>query len=164
MSKLIRRTMLGVLAAVLFLALLIPGLACRASADENAQASEASAEEEISERLFTTITLSISGDNLGRGNIYATAKNEFTLFPSTVPVVVSLYSSSVASTDYRSMTLQASVSTEDLNMGETLTAIANTNSRQYYWYAVAEYKEGGSWKTVEVGPALYDARGYYIAT
>lgn len=164
MSKMIKRAVFGLLALTLLFALLIPGLARRADAQENAQATETASEEDGSARLFTTLTLSISGDSQARGNIYATVKNEFTLFPSTVPVVISLYSSSTASTDYHSMTLQASASTDDLNMGDTLTAIGNTGGRQYYWYAVVEYNEGGSWKTMEAGPALYDARGSYIAT
>ena len=165
MSRIAKKVVFGLLAAVLFVALLIPGLTCRAGAAENAEAdgSVSVQEESASPRIFAHLTLSISGGD-GRGNIYATVKNEFTLFPSTVNVVVSLYSSPIASTDYENMQLQATANSNDLNMGTTLTAIANNGGRQLYWYAVAEYQEGGgAWKTIEAGPALYDARGYYIS-
>ena len=155
MSRIAKKVVFGLLAAVLFVALLIPGLTYRAGAAENAEAegSVSVQEESASPRIFAHLTLSISGGD-GRGNIYATVKNEFTLFPSTVNVVVSLYSSPIASTDYENMQLQATANSNDLNMGTTLL----------YWYAVAEYQEGGgAWKTIEAGPALYDARGYYIS-
>ena len=54
--------------------------------------------------IYTSLSLSIDG---GNGRVVVTAKNELTLFPSTVRVIVELYCSDVAQKNYADMTLVA---------------------------------------------------------
>lgn len=165
MSKTIKRALFGLLALVFLAALVLPfaGLRADAAAAPAEQAEEQMQEEQTAEpRLFTSLTLALSGGD-GYGNIYATMQNHFELFSPVVPVIISLYSSPYAGNDPEKMTLEATAFTEDLDKGESLSAIGNTRGRQLYWYGVAEYRENsGDWKTVEVGPILYDAWGYHI--
>ncbi len=170
MSKTIKRALFGLLALAFLAALVLPfaGLRADAAAVPAEQAEEQTQEEQMQEgqaaepRLFTSLTLALSGGD-GYGNIYATMQNHFELFSPVVPVIISLYSSPYAGNDPEKMTLEATAFTEDLDKGESLSAIGNTRGRQLYWYGVAEYRENsGDWKTVEVGPILYDAWGYHI--
>ena len=57
---------------------------------EAVQSSEESTESGIEPRLFTSLSISLNG---GNGKVWATVKNDFTLFPSTVLVIVQLYTS-----------------------------------------------------------------------
>lgn len=165
MTKIARRILIGLAAALLLAAFLVPGLARRADAAEAPAAPAAetatAAEDAAEPRLFATLTLSMRGE--GTQKVFATVKNEFTLFPSTVQVLISLYASAEFTTDYNKMSLQTSKLTEDLNMGSTLEVSASTSGKTLYWLARVEYREnGGAWKTLETGPLLYDGNGNHI--
>ena len=165
MTKIARRILIGLAAALLLAAFLVPGLARRADAAETPAAPAAetatAAEDAVEPRLFATLTLSMRGE--GTQKVFATVKNEFTLFPSTVQVLISLYASAEFTTDYNKMSLQTSKLTEDLNMGSTLEVSASTSGKTLYWLARVEYREnGGAWKTLETGPLLYDGNGNHI--
>lgn len=117
-------------------------------------------EGEVTPRLFTSLTLSING---GDGKIWATVKNEFTLFPSTVYVIVELYSSTEYQESYSNMTLVAINSTLDLDMGDTLVAEYPTGGVQKYWQARMRYRiDNDSWKSKDTGTYLYSAEGEFL--
>ena len=80
--------------------------------------------------LFTNLTLSIDG---GDGKVWATAKNKFTLFSASIPVVVEIYSSDTYQESYTNMTLESRNYINNLKMGQTVTATASTNGQQKYW-------------------------------
>lgn len=110
--------------------------------------------------IYTYLSLSING---GDGKVWATAKNDVTLFPAKVMVVVELYSSETYSPSYLTMTLEAVRSIDDLNMGKTLTVEASTGGFQKYWQARMCYKiDGGGWKSEVTGCILCDAEGGYL--
>jgi len=143
--------------------------ACRSTtvsaATESSNKNEAFYLEEVSEdapepRLFTNLSLSING---GDRAVWATVKNDFTLFSSTVIVIVELYFSETYHENYNDMELICIESTEDLDMGHTITARASTNGRQLYWQGRMRYKiNNGSWKSKVTGTILCDANGGYI--
>ena len=69
----------------------------------NAATENASNEEVIQPRgLAANLTISIDG---GNGEVWAKAKNNFTLFPSTIYVYVELYSSQTYQESYANMKL-----------------------------------------------------------
>ena len=116
--------------------------------------------EDKSERLFTNLQIGLKG---GDGEVWATVKNNFTLFPSTVYVIVQLFSSEVYCEDYEDMTLMAMNSTLDLNMGSTIEARASTGGKQLYWMGRMRYKiDGASWEEKTVGVGLYSADGEFL--
>ena len=97
-----------------------------------------SGQEEIAPRgLYTDLQFALNGEN---GQVWASVKNKFTLFPSTVTVNIELYRSDTYQDNYNNMTLVATNYIYDLDQGETLTASASTNSKQSYWKARAYYK------------------------
>lgn len=91
--------------------------------------------------LFTSLKAQVH--SVTNGYIRGTVTNKFTLFPSTVPVFVYLYSSYVYTTDIREMTLEKAAYTADLDMGDSLYVEQSTNGEQKYWrtYAVAYSSE-----------------------
>lgn len=110
--------------------------------------------------LYTSLSISING---GDGKVWVTVKNDLTIFPSTVYVIVQLFSSETYCEDYNDMTLAAANSTLDLNMGKSIVAQANTAGQQKYWIGRMRYRvDAGSWKEKTVGPALYDAEGNFL--
>ena len=110
--------------------------------------------------LFTTLSISIDG---GNGYVIATAKNDFTLFSSTVYVIVQLFSSYTYQENYQNMTMVASDYTLDLDMGDTISVSSSTNGEQKYWLARIRYKvNNGSWKEKDTGPVLCDANGDFL--
>lgn len=114
---------------------------------------------ESSPYLLATLSISLNGDN---GKVWTTAKNDFTLFPSTVKVILQLYWSYTYCEDYSQMTLAGINSTEDLNMGNTITVEAFTGGQEKFWMARMRYKENsGSWKD-KIISARYSADGKYI--
>ena len=144
--------------------MLIPGLTCRAGAAENAETEGAVSvqAESASPRLFAHLTLSISGGD-GRGNIYATVKNEFTLFPSTVVVIVQLYSSDTYAESYEQMTLVSANSTSDLDMGNTITTEASTGGVEKFWLARMRYKiDNGSWEYRQTAACRISGSGEFL--
>ena len=110
--------------------------------------------------LYKSISFYIKGE---AGKVCITAKNDLTIFPSTVIVIVELYSSDAYQSSYTNMQLVARNTINDLNMGETLTAEASTNGEQKYWHGVIKYKIGNqSWETASSETLVYSANGTYL--
>ena len=108
----------------------------------------------------TSLSLSI---NCGDGKVWATAKNEFTLFYSTVVVVVQLYSSETYAESYTEMHLTSQNSIADLDMGKTLTTETSTKGVEKFWIARMRYQiNGGDWKAKETGPYRISASGEFL--
>ena len=111
--------------------------------------------------LYTHLTLNING---GNGKMWATVKNDFTLFPATVKVIVELYSSDTYYESYTDMTLVATKSIDDLNIGKSISVEASTGGVQKYWQARMRYKiDNGGWKSETTGTILCNAEGGYIS-
>lgn len=117
--------------------------------------------EDISTRgIYTALSLSINGED---GRIWATAKNDITIFPATVLVIVELYSSDVYYESHTDMELVCRNSTTDLNMGDTIVADGETGGVQKYWQGRMRYKvDNGSWKEETTGTVLYSADGTFL--
>lgn len=112
-------------------------------------------------RAFTTLNLSIDG---GNGEVYATVKNTFTLFPSTVEVVVYLYNSAEPAYAIAEMKKVKSVRCPDLNMGDMIKMTAPTNGETLYWAARVEYKSNNdAWRSLETKIYLFDGNGNLIS-
>ncbi len=116
----------------------------------NAKAETTNQNEEVETRgIYTSLDLKIDGRN---GEVWATVKNKFTLFPSTVYVIVQLYSSETYQDSWQNMTLVCQNSITDLDQGNSITTSASTNGEQKYWKARAYYKiDNKAWqeKTTE---------------
>ena len=110
--------------------------------------------------LFTSLSISING---GEGKVWGTVKNDVTIFPSTVIVIVELYSSTTYEESHLNMQLEARVYTEDLNMGKTITATSTTGGVQKYWHARSRYKvDNGAWKELSTGTCKIGPNGEYL--
>ena len=118
-------------------------------------------DEDISTRgIFTSLSLSIQG---GNGKVWATVKNDLTVFPSTVYVIVELYVSTVYQEKHEDMTLNAINSTKDLNMGQTLTAEASTGGVEQFWQGRMRYKvDNKAWVTKDTCTYRYSAEGKFL--
>lgn len=116
---------------------------------------------EIQPRAFTTLSVSVNG---GEGNVWATVRNDFTLFPSTVLVIVELYSSLTYTDNYNKMTLEAINQIDDLDMGNTVSAIASTGGVDKYWLGRVKYNDGstGGWKYKDTGCCKISASGEFL--
>ena len=117
--------------------------------------------EDVSTRgIYTSLSLSING---GDGKIWVTAKNDITIFPATVFVIVELYSSNTYYESHTDMELVCRNSTTDLNMGDTVVAEGITGGVQKYWQGRMRYKvDNGSWKEETTGTLLYSADGTFL--
>ena len=110
--------------------------------------------------IYTSLSLSMGG---GDGRIWATAKNDLTIFPSTVRVTVELYCSDVYYASYENMTLAASNSISDLNMGESITVNCSTGGKQKYWQGRMVYKIDNKAPESKVTMVMiFDANGNFI--
>lgn len=110
--------------------------------------------------IYTALSLSINGAD---GKVWATVKNDFTLFPATVIVIVELYSSDTYYESYTQMTLTSRNTIDDLNMGNTIKAEASTGGVQKYWQARMRYKiDNKAWEERVTDSLLFDANGNYI--
>lgn len=131
-----------------------------AFATEHGTCLEETDEEEngiVTYGVFTSISLRI---DCGNSKVWATAKNDFTLFPSKVYVSIMLYSSYTFTEDYREMTLESSNAIGDLNIGKSITTESPTGGATKYWLARIRYKiDNGSWKEKTVGSILINAAG-----
>ena len=118
-------------------------------------------EEEISTRgIFTSLSISLNG---GNGKVWTKVKNDVTIFPSTVLVIVELYCSDDYQEKYENMTLVQRKSTEDLNMGDTIVAEGFTGGKQKYWQGRARYKvDNKGWEELNTGTGLYSADGEFL--
>lgn len=131
-----------------------------AKADENSDAEpvfKEVSENVIPRGLYTSLSISLNG---GNGKVWVTVKNDITIFPSTVYVVVELYSSYTYCEDVSQMSLICTNSIADLNMGQTIVAESNTNGEEKFWMGRLRYKvDGNSWKIKTVGALRYSASG-----
>ena len=110
--------------------------------------------------IYTSLSLSMDG---GSGRVWATAKNDLTIFPSTVRVTVELYCSDVYYASYEKMTLAASNSISDLNMGESITVNCSTGGKQKYWQGRMVYKIDNKAPESKVTMVMiFDANGNFI--
>lgn len=117
-------------------------------------------EEADTRGIYTSLSLSMDG---GSGCVWATAKNDLTIFPSTVRVTVELYCSDVYYASYENMTLAASNSISDLNMGESITVNCSTGGKQKYWQGRMVYKIDNKAPESKVTMIMiFDANGNFI--
>lgn len=117
-------------------------------------------EEAVPYGLFTNLTLSIDG---GNGQVWATAKNKFTLFSSSIPVVVEIYSSDTYQDSYTNMKLESRNYINNLKMGQTVTATASTNGQQKYWKGRMYFNiDNKGWDEEVTSTWLCDANGYPV--
>ncbi len=122
--------------------------------------SVCSNEEAVPYGIYTKLDFSLDG---GNEQVWFMAKNQFTLFPSTVTVNLELYRSDTYQEDFSNMTLVATNYIYDLDQGETIKAIASTNGKQSYWKARAHYKiDNGDWKDNISATILFGADGIII--
>lgn len=125
------------------------------NANEDKPATEISANDEASPYLLTKIAVGTRADS---EYVYAYAKNTFTLFISTVPVHIYLYSSPNATFDINEMTLEAEASTKDLDVYKEITCKAR-NTEQRYWVAHCVYTSDNNTKSASSTPILYSVDG-----
>ena len=110
--------------------------------------------------IYTSLSFAMDG---GNGRVWATAKNEVTIFPSTVKVTVELYCSDVYYASYENMTLAAQNSIDDLNMGESITVNCSTGGKQKYWQGRMVYKIDNKAPESKVTLIMiFDANGNFI--
>ncbi len=122
--------------------------------------SETEADEATPYGLYVVLSISI---DCGDGKVWTTVKNDFTLFPATVNVVVELYSSTTYTDNYQNMTLESVNSTSDLNMGKTIRTEASTGGTEKYWLGRMRYKKDkGAWKTKDTGVYRIGANGEFL--
>ena len=107
--------------------------------------------------LFVTLSISINGSN---GQVYTTARHDFSIFSSTVIVYLYLYCSDTYQESYSNMTLVSSEYTGDLDLGVSITAYGSTNNTQKYWQGRMYYKiDNGAWEERVSGTLLFSASG-----
>ncbi len=139
---------------------LMPHVGNRLDAYAYTDSSDNTEAEEDTRGIYTYLSLSING---GDGKVWATVKNDITIFPSTVYVTVELYASDVYCSSYTDMELVTVNSVNDLNIGQTVTAQAETGGKKRYWLGRMRYKvDSGAWKSGDTGIVLYDADGTYL--
>ena len=121
--------------------------------------TEISANSEASPYLLTQIEVGTRADS---EYVYAVAKNTFTLFISTVPVHIYLYSSENATYDINEMTLEAEAYTGDLNVNKEITCKAK-HTEQRYWVAHCVYTSDKQTKSASSSPVLYSTDGKVLS-
>ncbi len=147
--------LLAITVMAIALAVLMPVSisAYAAGQEENADVKTETAQP----RLFTNLLFEMGG---GNGEVWISATNTFTLFPSTVQVRIYLYSSVAYSDNYADMEFESTTSTGDLDMGNTLKVSASTNGEQKYWYGRMRYKiDNATWEEKTLGPNLCKSSG-----
>ena len=73
--------------------------------------------------IYTSLSISLSG---GDGILRTTVRNDLTIFPSTVYVVLQLYSSTSYCESYHEMVLEGEAVIADLDMGNSISVEAST--------------------------------------
>lgn len=110
--------------------------------------------------IYTSLSITLNG---GDGKVWVTVRNDLTILPSTVYVIVQLYSSYDYAEDVNEMTLVCSNSSLDLNMGQSIIAEAYTNGEQRYWMGRMRYKiDNKEWEEKTVGPGVYNGNGDFV--
>lgn len=157
LKKILNFIALFIFACGITLAYTQNGIVASAAQDEM---SNENVEEAETRGIYTSLSLSIDG---GNGRIWATAKNDLTIFPSTVKVTVELYCSDVYYSSYEKMTLAAQNSIDDLNMGESITVDCSTGGKQKYWQGRMVYKIDNKAPVSKVTLIMiFDANGNFI--
>ncbi|MDE7379458.1 MAG: hypothetical protein K2N14_00255 [Clostridia bacterium] len=109
---------------------------------------------------WTDLSLSING---GNGKVWATVKNDFTLFFSTVTVVVFLYSSDTYAESYEDMTLVSTNEIRDLDVGKTITTEAETGGVEKFWLARMRYNiNSGGWESRQTAACRISGTGEFL--
>lgn len=150
------------LAAALSCALLVcGGLPVQAAAVQESAPAAYAAEAEADPRgLIANLSIRMGSEG---DRIWGQAKNNFTLFPSTIEVYVELYSSTEYPYSFREMELEAEDYTADLNMGDALRVYASTGGEQKYWLARMRYKfDDRNWAEELTPIAIYSADGEFL--
>lgn len=110
--------------------------------------------------LTTSLSLSI---NSGDGKVWATVKNDLTVFSSTVVVIVQLYSSNTYAESYTEMELVCMNSIADLDMGQTISTEAETGGVEKFWLARMRFKiDGSSWSSRQTGACRISGSGEFL--
>lgn len=157
MKKILNFVALFIFACGITLAYAQNGIVANAAQDE---ISYENVEEAETRGIYTSLSLSMDG---GSGRVWATAKNDLTIFPSTVKVTVELYCSDVYYASYEKMTLAAQNSIDDLNMGESITVNCSTGGKQKYWQGRMVYKIDNKFPETKVTQTMiFDANGNFI--
>lgn len=111
--------------------------------------------------LALTASLSLS-INCGDGKVWATVKNDYTIFPGTVIVIVQLYYSDYYAESYKDMILASVNTIADLNMGSTISTEASTDGVEKFWLARMRYKiDSNSWSSRQTGAIRVSAEGEF---
>lgn len=133
----------------------------RVSAESVSSEETTQTDEEVSTRgIFTSLSLSING---GDGKVWATVRNDITIFPSTVQVIVELYYSEEYTDNHENMIVADRQATTDLNMGKTIVAESSTNGRELYWQGRMRYKvDDGEWEVKNTGTIHCGPDGEYL--
>lgn len=120
--------------------------------DENSQVSP--------QGLTTSLSLTI---NSGDGKVWATVKNDLTVFSSTVVVIVQLYSSDTYAESYTEMELVCMNSIADLDMGKSISTEAETGGVEKFWLARMRYKIDSSiWSSRQTGACRISGSGEFL--
>ena len=128
--------------------------------ESNKNSLEIAEEEAVARGIYTALSIAING---GNGNVWTTVKNDVTIFPATVIVIVELYSSDTYQESYLNMNLVAREYIGDLNMGQTITATASTGGQTKYWNGRAYYKvDNNAWKDIVTGTCKIGPNGEYL--
>lgn len=157
LKKILNFVALFIFACGITLAYTQNGIVANAAQDE---ISYENVEEVETRGIFTSLSLSMDG---GNGRVVVTAKNDLTIFPSTVRVIVELYCSDVAQKNYADMTLVAQKSIDDLNIGESISAEYLTGGKVKYWQGRMSYRiDNKFWEEKTTGTMKIDADGNFI--
>ncbi|MDE5553277.1 MAG: hypothetical protein K2I67_01905 [Malacoplasma sp.] len=110
--------------------------------------------------LTTSLSLSI---NSGNGKVWATVRNDLTVFSSTVIVIVQLYSSEEYAESYTEMERVSMNSIGDLDIGQTISTEAETGGVEKFWLARMRYKiDNGSWSSRQTAACRISASGEFL--
>lgn len=110
--------------------------------------------------LVTSLSLAIDS---GDGKVWATVKNDFTLFSETVVVIVQLYSSDTYAESYTEMSLVCMNSIADLDIGQTISTEAETGGVEKFWLARMRYKIGDDvWQSRQTGACRISGSGEFL--
>ena len=156
--------LLGTFIVALLALFTFAGSSLSAGADTNENESEYSVTNADNDQsvygLYTSLSLSLNG---GDGKVWATVRNDVTLLPATVNVIVQLYCSDTYQEDYKDMDLIAYNSTTDLDMGQSIVATASTDGQEKFWLGRMRYRvDNGKWEEDVLGPARCSANGDYL--
>lgn len=110
--------------------------------------------------LTTSLSLSLNG---GNGKVWATVRNDLTVFSSTVIVIVQLYSSDTYAESYTEMELVCMDAIGDLDMGQSITTEAETGGVEKFWLARMRFKiDGSSWSSRQTGACRISGDGEFL--